>query len=59
MRNQEMVKVHDATPRHTETRKSTRSRLTEVVGEALGLIACMCVATIVIAITVKFVMWIL
>ncbi len=52
MRNQEMVKVYDATPRHTETRKSTRSRLTEVVGEALG-------AAIVIAITVKFIMWIL
>lgn len=59
MRNQEMVKVYDATPRHTETRKSTRSRLAEVVGEALGLIACMCVAAIVIAITVKFIMWIL
>lgn len=59
MRNQEMVKVYDATPRHTETRKSTRSRLTEVVGEALGFIACMCVAAIVIAITVKFIMWIL
>lgn len=59
MKTQEMVKVYDTTPRHTETRKTNRSRLTEVVGEALGLIACMCVAAIVIAITVKFIMWIL
>lgn len=59
MKTQEIAKVYDATPRHAETRKSTRSRLTEVIGEALGLIACMCVAAIVIAITVKFIMWIL
>lgn len=59
MRNQEIAKVYDATPRQIETRKSNRSRLTEVVGEALGFIACMCVAAIVIAITVKFIMWIL
>lgn len=59
MRNQEMVKVYDATPKHTETRRANRNRLTEIVGEALALIACMCVTAIVIAITVKFITWIL
>lgn len=59
MKAQEIAKAYDATPRHTETRKASKSRLYEVVGEALGLIACMCVAAIVITITVKFIMWIL
>ncbi len=59
MKTQEMVKVYDATPRHTETRKTSKSRLNEIIGEAMALIACMCVAAIVIAITVKFIMWIL
>ena len=59
MKTQEMVKVYDTTPRHTETHKTSKNRLYEVVGEALGFIACMCVAAIVIAITVKFIMWIL
>ena len=59
MKTQEMVKVYVATPRHTETHKTSKNRLYEVVGEALGLIASMCVAAINITIPVKFIMWII
>jgi len=40
-------------------RRKTIRNLSYVIGEARGLITCMCVAAIIIALTVKFIMWIL
>lgn len=58
MKSQEIVNIPEPTPKRLDGRKSQRN-LSEIVGEALGLIACMCVSAIVIALTVKFIMWIL
>ena len=58
MKTQEIINVPEQAPKRLDGRKPVRN-LSCVVGEALGLIACMCVAAIVIALTVKFIMWIL
>ncbi len=59
MKNQEIVYVPEQAAKHVETKKSNKTRLSEIIGEAMGLIACMCVSAIVIALTVKFIMWII
>lgn len=58
MKTQEIINIPDQAPKRLDGRKPVRN-LSYVIGEALGLIACMCVAAIVIALTVKFIMWIL
>lgn len=58
MKSQEIVNITEPAPKRLDGRKPQRN-LSEIVGEALGLIACMCVSAIVIALTVKFIMWIL
>ncbi len=59
MKTQETVKAYDTNSAHAETRKSTKNQLDEIVGEAMGIILFMCVAAIVIALTVKFIMWLI
>lgn len=58
MKAQEIMNISEQAPKRLDRRKPVRN-LSYVIGEALGLIACMCVAAIVIALTVKFIMWIL
>lgn len=58
MKAQENINIPEQAPKRLDGRKPVRN-LSYVIGEALGLIACMCVAAIVIALTVKFIMWIL
>ena len=58
MKAQEIINIPDQTPKRMDGRKPVRN-LSYIIGEALGFIACMCVAAIVIALTVKFIMWIL
>lgn len=59
MKTQEIMNISEQAPKRLDTRKSTRGSLSEIIGQAMGLIACMCVSAIVIALTVKFIMWIL
>lgn len=59
MKSQETTKIYDAAPRHMENPRRTSNCPAEAVREALGLIVCMCAAAIIIAITVKVIMWIL
>ncbi len=59
MKTQETVKAYDTNSAHAETRKPTKNQLDEIVGEAMGIILFMCVAAIVIALTVKFIMWLI
>ena len=58
MKAQEIINIPEQSPKRLDGCKPVRN-LSYVVGEALGLIACMCVAAIVIALTVKFIMWIM
>lgn len=58
MKPQEIINITEQAPKRLDGRKPVRNP-SYVIGEALGLIACMCVAAIVIALTVKFIMWIL
>lgn len=58
MKAQEIINIPEQSPKRLDGRKHVRN-LSCVVGEALGLIACMCVAAIIIALTVKFIMWIM
>lgn len=58
MKSQEVINIPTPEPKRLDSRKPTRN-LSYVIGEALSLIVCMCVAAIVIALTVKFIMWIL
>lgn len=58
MKSQEIINISDQDPKCSDGRKPVKS-LSYIIGEVLGLIACMCVAAIVIALTVKFIMWIL
>lgn len=52
MKAQEIINIPEQVPKRLKN-------LSYIIGEALGLIACMCVAAIIIALTVKFIMWIL
>jgi len=58
MKAQEIINIPEQTPKRLDRCKSVKN-LSYIIGEALGLIACMCVAAIIIALTVKFIMWIL
>lgn len=58
MKSQEIMNMPEQAPKRLEGRK-TQKGLSEIIGEAMGLIACMCVSAIAIALTVKFIMWIL
>lgn len=58
MKTQEIMNIPEQASKRFDGHKPVRN-LSYVIGEALGLIACMCVAAIVIALTVKFIMWIL
>lgn len=58
MKSQKIINIPEQAPKRLDGRKPVRN-LSYVIGEALGIIACMCVAAIVIALTVKFIMWIL
>lgn len=59
MKTQEIMNISEQAPKRLDTRKPTRGSLSEIIGKAMGLIACMCVSAIAIALTVKFIMWIL
>lgn len=58
MKAQEIINIPDQAHKRLDGRKPVRN-LSYIIGEALGFIACMCIAAIVIALTVKFIMWIL
>ena len=58
MKAQEIINIPEQVPKRLDECKPARN-LSYIIGEALGLIACMCVAAIIIALTVKFIMWIL
>ena len=58
MKAQEIINITEQAPKRLDGHKPVKS-LSYIIGEVLGLIACMCVAVIVIALTVKFIMWIL
>ena len=58
MKAQEIIYVPEQTTKRLERHKPVRN-FSYIIGKALGLITCMCVAAIVIALTVKFIMWIL
>lgn len=58
MKAQEIMNISEQAPKRLDGRKPVRN-LSYVIGEALGLITCMCVAAIAIALTVKFIMWIM
>lgn len=58
MKAQEIINIPEQAPKRLDRGKPVRN-LSYIIGEALGLIACMCVAAIIIALTVKFIMWIL
>lgn len=58
MKAQEIINIPEQTPKRLDRCKPVKN-FSYIVGEALGLIACMCVAAIIIALTVKFIMWIL
>lgn len=55
----EIMHISEPAPKRMDAKKSTRSGLSEIIGQAMGLIACMCVSAIVIALTVKFIMWLI
>lgn len=44
--------------KNSDGRKPKRN-IAYLIGEGLGLVACVCVAAIVITLTVKLIMWIL
>ncbi len=58
MKIQEIINNSEQASKRLDGHKPIRN-LSYIIGEALGLIACMCVAAIIIALTFKFVMWIL
>ena len=58
MKAQEIINIPEQTTKRLDGCKPVRN-FSYIIGKALGLITCMCVAAIVIALTVKFIMWIL
>jgi hypothetical protein len=52
MKTQEMMNNEDL-------KSKRKHNLAENIGQAMGLILCMCISAIIIALTVKFIMWIL
>lgn len=58
MKEQEIINTPEQTPKHSDRCKPTRN-LSYNIGKAIGLIVCACVTAIIIALTVKFIMWIL
>lgn len=55
----EIMHIPEQAPKRMDARKSSRGTLPEIIGQTMGLIACMCVSAIVIALTVKFIMWLI
>lgn len=55
----EIMHISEQAPKRMDARKSSRGTLPEIIGQTMGLIACMCVSAIVIALTVKFIMWLI
>ena len=58
MEAQEIINVPEQSTKCLDRRKPLKN-FSYIIGKALGLITCMCIAAIVIALTVKFIMWIL
>ena len=58
MKAQEIINVPEQSTERLDGCKPVRN-FSYIIGKALGLITCMCAAAIVIALTVKFIMWIL
>lgn len=52
MKTQEMMNNEDL-------KTKRKHNLAENIGQAMGLILCMCISAIIIALTVRFIMWIL
>lgn len=55
----EVMHLPEQAPKRMDARKPAKGSLSEIIGQAMGLIACMCVSAIVIALTVKFIMWLI
>lgn len=58
MKTQENINITEQEPKRLDGCKPTRN-LSYIIGKAIGLIVCACVTAIIIALTVKFIMWIL
>lgn len=59
MKTQEIVFVPEQTSKRVDTKKDAKNSLSESIGQAMGLIACMCGSAIIIALTVKIITWII
>ena len=55
----EVFYIPEQAPKNNGVKKPVKGTLPEIIGQAMGLIVCMCVSAIIIALTVKFIMWIL
>lgn len=55
----EIMHMPEPVPKRMSQRESSDKTLPKMIGQAMGLIICMCISAIVIALTVKFIMWII
>lgn len=55
----EIMHIPEPAPKRMSQRESPDKTLPKMIGQAMGLIICMCVSAIVIALTVKFIMWLI